>query len=175
MSLYVYSGDIIVKLRQEKIGLENALEAESESHVNRLSRELTALRLAQHQLQQQQQQQANGAAPSQPSSALSNADLASVSPEARVGLTTFMNGCNPADPSADVLLETLRRENEQLRNKLVDTERDFVRISRLNDIYREELIEHRRRVCFFRSHTNDSLADLLIAWDTYRYSDWYFI
>lgn len=134
------------QLRQEKIGLENALEAESESHVNRLSRELTALRLAQHQLQQQQQQQANGAAPSQPSSALSNADLASVSPEARVGLTTFMNGCNPADPSADVLLETLRRENEQLRNKLVDTERDFVRISRLNDIYREELIEHRRRL-----------------------------
>jgi hypothetical protein len=123
------------------------LEAESESHVNRLSRELTALRLAQHQLQQQQlQQQANGAGPSQPSSALSNADLASVSPEARVGFKTFMNGCNPADPSVEVLLETLRRENEQLRNKLVDTERDFVRISRLNDIYREELIEHRRRV-----------------------------
>ncbi|KAH6909417.1 hypothetical protein BKA70DRAFT_199204 [Coprinopsis sp. MPI-PUGE-AT-0042] len=134
------------QLRQEKIGLENALEAESESHVNRLSRELTALRLAQHQLQQQQQQQANGAGPSQPSSALSNADLASVSPEARVGFKTFMNGCNPADPSVDVMLETLRRENEQLRNKLVDTERDFVRISRLNDIYREELIEHRRRL-----------------------------
>ena len=44
------------------------------------------------------------------------------------------------------MLEAMRRENEQLRNRLVDTERDYIRISRLNEIYREELIDHRRRV-----------------------------
>jgi len=44
------------------------------------------------------------------------------------------------------MLEAMRRENEQLRNRLVDTEREFIRISRLNEIYREELIQHRRRV-----------------------------
>lgn len=40
----------------------------------------------------------------------------------------------------------MRRENEQLRARLVDTERDYIRVTRLNEIYREELIEHRRRV-----------------------------
>jgi hypothetical protein len=49
-------------------------------------------------------------------------------------------------PSAEVMLEAMRRENEQLRNRLVDTERDYVRVSRLNEVYREELLEHRRRV-----------------------------
>jgi len=44
------------------------------------------------------------------------------------------------------MLEAMRRENEHLRNKLVDTERDYIRISRLNEIYREELIDHRRRL-----------------------------
>ena len=50
-----------------------------------------------------------------------------------------------------MMLEAMRRENEHLRNKLVDTERDYIRISRLNEIYREELIDHRRRVGFFYS------------------------
>lgn len=53
---------------------------------------------------------------------------------------------DPTAPSVDVMLEAMRRENEQLRNRMVDTERDYVRISRLNDIYREELLELRRRV-----------------------------
>lgn len=44
------------------------------------------------------------------------------------------------------MLEAMRRENEQLRSRLIETERDYIRIIRLNDIYREELIEHRRRV-----------------------------
>ncbi|KAH6905332.1 hypothetical protein BKA70DRAFT_1292792 [Coprinopsis sp. MPI-PUGE-AT-0042] len=135
------------QLRQEKIGLENALEAESESHVNRLSRELTALRLAQHQLQQQQQPASQRGwflvnHPLRCPTQILPASLQKLGSASK----TFMKGCNPADPSVDVMLETLRRENEQLRNKLVDTERDFVRISRLNDIYREELIEHRRRL-----------------------------
>lgn len=107
--------------------MENALEAESESHVNRLSRELSILRLA-----QQQQASANGSV--------------GASPELRTGLQTLINSGDPNAPSADVMIEALRRENEQLRNRLVDTERDYIRIFRLNEIYREELIDHRRRV-----------------------------
>jgi len=94
--------------------------------VNRLNRELSALRLA------QVQQQA--------------AASTSTSPDARAGTSTFLNGYDPTAPSPEVLLEAMRHENEQLRNRLVDTERDYVRIARLNEIYREELLEHRRRV-----------------------------
>ncbi|KAG5338834.1 hypothetical protein E4T56_gene12040 [Termitomyces sp. T112] len=114
------------QLREEKIDLENALEAESESHVNRLARELTALRQAQ-----------NGNVPD---------GSASASPETGIGFRSFMNGSGAADPNLETLLEALRRENEQLRNKLVDTERDYIRVTRLNEVYREELIEHRRRL-----------------------------
>ncbi|KAG1779327.1 hypothetical protein EV702DRAFT_1025118 [Suillus placidus] len=118
------------QLREEKIQLENALEAESESHVNRLSRELSALRLQQQQ-QQQQQSGTNGI---------------TASPDHSVGVPMFMSGRDPMIPSAEVMLEAMRRENEQLRNRLVDTERDYVRVSRLNEVYREELLEHRRRL-----------------------------
>lgn len=117
-------------MREDKINLENTLEAESESHVNRLSRELSALRQA-----QQQQQQANG-------------HSVSVSPDARFGLRSLMTGTDPASPSMETMFEAMRRENEQLRNHLADTERDYIRVTRLNEIYREELIEHRRRVCY---------------------------
>lgn len=46
----------------------------------------------------------------------------------------------------EVVLEALRRENEALRSRLTDAERDYIRMTRLNEIYREELIDHRRRV-----------------------------
>ncbi|KAI0253015.1 hypothetical protein BJV78DRAFT_1198510 [Lactifluus subvellereus] len=105
------------KLQEEKIELENVLEAESESHVNRLSRELSALRLAQQLASQQ-----NGGSPG-------------------VG-AIGINGDGTQSPPGFAM----RRENEQLRNRLVDTEREFIRISRLNEIYREELIQHRRRL-----------------------------
>lgn len=49
-------------------------------------------------------------------------------------------------PSVEVINAALRRENEILRARVVDAEREFVRTSRLNDIYREEIIELRRRV-----------------------------
>ncbi|KAH8984910.1 hypothetical protein EDB92DRAFT_1884472 [Lactarius akahatsu] len=118
------------KLQEEKIELENVLEAESESHVNRLSRELSALRLAQQLATQQQ----NGGSPG----AGVNGD-GTQSP-------TLLRLPNPLAPSSEDMLEAMRRENEQLRNRLVDTEREFIRISRLNEIYREELIQHRRRL-----------------------------
>jgi hypothetical protein len=126
-----------LQLQEEKIELENALEAESESHVNRLSRELSALRLAQQLANQQ-----NGASPGTTGI---NGD-GTQSP-------TLLRLPNPLAPSSEDMLEAMRRENEQLRNRLVDTEREYIRISRLNEIYREELIQHRRRVrvCFFFS------------------------
>lgn len=119
------------KLQEEKIELENVLEAESESHVNRLSRELSALRLAQQLASQQ-----NGGSPG--GGVGVNGD-GTQSP-------TLLRLPNPLAPSSEDMLEAMRRENEQLRNRLVDTEREFIRISRLNEIYREELIQHRRRL-----------------------------
>jgi len=169
----------IGQLRQEKIGLENALEAESESHVNRLSRELSALRLAQQQLQAQvgastsmlaQASTSRSASTSSTSigvgvqtpsstepSSVGSTGVFSLSPETetRTGIHAYAGRVHaPPEPSAEVMLEAMRRENEELRRRLVDTEREFVRITRLNDIYREELIEHRRRVR--RAHVTKS-------------------
>ena len=134
------------QLRQEKIGLENVLEAESESHVNRLSRELSALRIAQQQLQAQHQNGAASSANNGAPGSVGSTGMFSISPETRIGVQHLASRSNPLEPSPEVMLEAMRRENEQLRNRLTDTEREFVRISRLNDIYREELIEHRTKV-----------------------------
>jgi Uncharacterized conserved protein H4 (DUF2046) len=108
-----------LQLREEKITLENALEAESESHVNRLNRELSLLRARQR-----------AADETEPPSTGQMA----------------VPGFDPRFPSPEAMLEAMRKENESLRNRLVDTERDYVRIARLNEVYREELIDHRRRV-----------------------------
>ncbi|KAN0109163.1 hypothetical protein V8E52_009594 [Russula decolorans] len=130
------------KLQEEKIELENALEAESESHVNRLSRELSALRLAQQlAANQQQQQQQNGGSP-----ALSGNGTGTGVNGDGTQSPTLLRLPNPVAPSSEDMLEAMRRENEHLRNRLVDTEREFIRITRLNEIYREELIQHRRRL-----------------------------
>jgi len=128
---------IHLQLQEEKIELENALEAESESHVNRLSRELSALRLAQQLASQQ-----NGTSPVLPGSSVNGDGTQS---------PNLLRLPNPLEPSSEDMLEAMRRENEQLRNRLVDTEREYIRISRLNEIYREELIQHRRRVRGFPS------------------------
>ena len=108
------------------------LEAESESHVNRLSRELSALRLAQQVASQQ-----NGGSPGVGAIGINGDGTQS---------PTLLRLPNPLAPSSDDMLEAMRRENDQLRNRLVETEREFIRISRLNEVYREELIQHRRRV-----------------------------
>lgn len=128
------------QLQEEKIELENVLEAESESHVNRLSRELSALRLAQ-QLAQAQSQNVNNHVNGEQSTARVTTPHAN-------GVTTRIANLmtDPLAPNSEVMLEAMRRENEQLRNRLVDTEREYIRVMRLNEIYREELIDHRRRV-----------------------------
>ncbi|KAH8102295.1 hypothetical protein BXZ70DRAFT_1063712 [Cristinia sonorae] len=112
------------KLREEKIELENALEAESESHVNRLSREISALRLAQQQ----------------------TLNLAGSTPGSPVDFRGPFLANSSLHPDTETLLDALRRENENLRSRLVETERDYVRVTRLNEVYREELIDHRRRL-----------------------------
>lgn len=100
------------------------MEAESEAAVNRLSREITALRLA--------QQTQSGSAQINGSGSISPVDV--------------RGPLFPVDSTPDAMLEAMRRENEALRVRLVETERDYIRVTRLNEIYREELIEHRRRV-----------------------------
>jgi len=129
------------QLREEKIELENVLEAESEAQVNRLNREISALRLA---AAQNGTNGANGAPGmgnnSAPTPALVD-DLTEFRTRRRASLAGLSSG-----PSTDVVLEALRRENEQLRSRVADMERDYVKLMRLNEIYREELIDHRRRV-----------------------------
>ncbi|KAF8906743.1 hypothetical protein CPB84DRAFT_1744880 [Gymnopilus junonius] len=145
------------QLREDKIDLENALEAESENHVNRLSRELVALRQRNGELEEQLEKAKLNAAgqghESQdghggPRSAGTNGQRSthSVRAPSAPSLSTTMMGNDPGNPSALLMLDTLRRENEQLRGRLVDTEREFVRVRRLNEVYREELIDCRTRL-----------------------------
>ncbi|KAF8970483.1 hypothetical protein BDZ97DRAFT_1754067 [Flammula alnicola] len=154
------------QLREDKIDLENALEAESENHVNKLSRELGALRQANRELEAQLAQLQ--AKPSGASGGTSSAAVLASSSRAEVtdgsrqdqepeedaksasvarNLSNLtLNSSNLREPSTALMLQAMQRENETLRNRLVDTERDYVRVSRLNEVYREELIEHRSRL-----------------------------
>lgn len=117
------------------------LEAESEAQVNRLNREISALRLAAAQNGTNGANGVNGAGNnSAPTTAMAD-DLA----EFRTWRRGSITGLSPG-PSTDIVLEALRRENEQLRSRVADMERDYVKLMRLNEIYREELIDHRRRV-----------------------------
>lgn len=111
------------------------MEAENESLVNRLTRQLVALRQQQLQQAHLQNYSYTGGLNAY------DADSASSSPAQAYGPIL-----DPHNPSADVTINALRRENEMLRNRLVDTEREFDRMVRLNDVYREDLIELRRRV-----------------------------
>jgi len=56
------------------------------------------------------------------------------------------SGAGFAMPAQTIMLEAMRRENEELRNRLVESEQGYIRLARMNDIYREELIELRRRL-----------------------------
>ena len=78
----------------------------------------------------------------------------SISPEARL---TFRSPPEPTYLSFETMLETLRQENEQLRNRLLSAERNYIRATHLNDIYREELIDRRRRV---RVSVSTCLSDI---------------
>lgn len=69
----------------------------------RLARELSALRFAQQQ---------GGASPSD------NSINGATSPPAGVGDSRAPPGSDPRHPSADAMLDALRRENESLRTRL---------------------------------------------------------
>lgn len=150
--LCCFSTYFCLQLREDKIDLENALEAESESHVNRLARELGALRTANGELEAQLAEARR---------ALSSADehLGEVvigGPAA----TSHMSGW-AGEPSMGLVLDALRRENEVLRQQLADSQRNYVRISRFNELYREELIEHRTRVSLFKISPQTVLTVLI--------------
>ncbi|KAJ7255379.1 hypothetical protein C8J57DRAFT_1346339 [Mycena rebaudengoi] len=127
--------------RQEE--LINAYEAEEERIMNVLSKKLEQLREEkvelENTLEAESESHVNRLTRELTSLRMAQQHLAaaSSSPGAGVG---------PSDPSTEIMLAALQRENEALRNRLVDTERDYVRILRLNEIYREELLEHRNRL-----------------------------
>ncbi|PLW19487.1 hypothetical protein PCANC_08748 [Puccinia coronata f. sp. avenae] len=124
------------KLRAEKAELENVLEAESESLVLRLQRQLSLL------MQQQQQSSQSGPTPAAPNSSTApNSPSATIAPN----LNALINNPHPLNPSPATLIEVLKTENSNLRNRLVDTEREFIKTSRQNEMYRSELIALRQR------------------------------
>jgi chromosome segregation ATPase len=160
-ALYILSH---LQLREDKIDLENALEAESENHVNRMTRELSKLRQANAELEAR----LAGETTKPPGKGKEKADqvsgLHSVKDNNLGGTTSSKNGESsrsrerrdasrkgivPPDPEPSLLLDALRRENEELRSRLGKIERDYARVKRLNEVYREELIVRRGRVRFF--------------------------
>ncbi|KAG8897592.1 hypothetical protein FRC00_004058 [Tulasnella sp. 408] len=96
------------KLKEEKIELENLLEAENEAHVNRLSRELTALRAAQAQPQPASQTTDDDRPRSTTAAGKRPATNGSINATANT----------PSLPSQNLMLEAMRRENQELRNRL---------------------------------------------------------
>ncbi|KAG9095630.1 hypothetical protein FS749_010044 [Ceratobasidium sp. UAMH 11750] len=64
-------------------------------------------------------------------------------------LQAQLSNRRPTDPEPQqptMLIDAMRLENAQLRTRVADLERDFLRVSRINDVYRQELLEHRRRL-----------------------------
>ncbi|KAH9463834.1 hypothetical protein Pst134EA_033511 [Puccinia striiformis f. sp. tritici] len=122
------------KLRAEKAELENVLEAESESLVLRLQRQLSLL------IQQQSSQPGSSSTAPNPTSA-PNSPSTTMAPN----LNSLIINPHPLNPSPATLIEVLKSENSNLRNRLVDTEREFIKNSRQNEMYRSELITLRQQ------------------------------
>ncbi|CAG7847744.1 SubName: Full=Uncharacterized protein {ECO:0000313/EMBL:CCA69515.1} [Serendipita indica DSM 11827] len=120
------------QLRDEKLRLENISESETESHMFQLGRELDALKRASllvntNALSYESDSQGQS---------VSNSPIQHYQP----------NSTDPRSPPSDAMLHLLRTENALLRQRLVDTEREFTKATKLNEAYREELIELRRRL-----------------------------
>ncbi|KAJ7201596.1 hypothetical protein GGX14DRAFT_370934 [Mycena pura] len=120
--------------------LINAYEAEEERIINVLSKKLEQLKEEKIELENVLEAESESHV-NRLTRELSSLRLA----QQLAGIGTSPQA-QPSDPSLETMLEALQRENESLRSRLVDTERDYVRISRLNEIYREELLEHRNRM-----------------------------
>ncbi|KAF7348591.1 hypothetical protein MVEN_01376700 [Mycena venus] len=120
--------------------LINAYEAEEERIMNVLSKKLEQLREEKIELENVLEAESESHV-NRLTRELSSLRLAQ---QQLAGLGVSPTG--PSDPSVEIMLAALQRENEALRSRLADTERDYVRISRLNEVYREELLEHRNRL-----------------------------
>ncbi|KAB5590298.1 hypothetical protein CTheo_6260 [Ceratobasidium theobromae] len=120
--------------RRHDEDLISAYEAEEERITNVLSRKLEQLREEKSALE------SNLEAESEPHVNRLTRQIASLQSQ----LSTSTNGREP--PQAIMLIDAMRLENAQLRSRVADLERDFLRVSRLNEIYRQELLEHRRRL-----------------------------
>ncbi|KAH9810469.1 hypothetical protein DFH28DRAFT_1085702 [Melampsora americana] len=102
------------KLCAEKVELKNVLEAESESLVLRLQR-LTFQS-------------------SQPSSSTAAIAAPATSPPGGPNMNALINNPDPLHPLANTLIEVLKTENSNLRNRLVDTEREYIKTSQQSDV-----------------------------------------
>lgn len=103
------------QLRKEKVQLENSLEAEGEAHVNRLTREIAALRQA-----QEDALESHGGPSSSSSSAFTPpATHPPDSPASLVRMQTMTPiQVSPPEPSANTIFDALRRENDSLRRRV---------------------------------------------------------
>ncbi|KAG8851905.1 hypothetical protein FRB91_007226 [Serendipita sp. 411] len=118
------------QLRDEKIRLENIAEAEAEPYVvHQLSKELTALRqrnlLLNTMYESDSQGQSSASSPVQ---------------------QYHPNANDPRFVSTELVVNALRRENEALKTRLIDADRDLARATKLNEMYRDELLELRKRL-----------------------------
>lgn len=151
------------QLRESKLNLENALDAESENNqVSKLTREIGELRRVNGELEMQLKALRTGEEKGKGAGATTSCTngngmnghgtILSHGKVVQSHLSTSTDAELELESEAEsyvemeMLLEAMRRENEELRNRLADTERGYMRISALNEAYREELIEHRRKV-----------------------------
>ncbi|CDZ98447.1 Protein of unknown function DUF2046 [Phaffia rhodozyma] len=131
-------------MRSDTANLHNALEGEAEALVLRLQRQLQTLR-AQLAAQSDPSSDPSSSKQLQPLSESTSALTLSSSPSSP-GLNTFLGRNDPMNPSTEQVSEALKRENESLRSKLADAERGFIRVTRQNEAYRDELISLRNRL-----------------------------
>ena len=124
--------------------------------MNRLARELAGLRMR----QQQQTPQPNGGSRNDDGAGPSSHPHSQSQSQSAVGgpIGSSASASSPSvlpvtrfdalypDPSPSIILDALKKENETLRAKLADMEREQGNLKRINEIYREELIDHRARV-----------------------------
>lgn len=113
---------------------------EQEALVNRLQRRLSEL------LSQQQSQQPLGlgssTSASYPGSPIGQ-DTSSPIPSAN--LAAYFSNSDPANPSTATLLDALHSENTLLREQLADAENTAQEVERINEMYRQELLQLRER------------------------------
>lgn len=68
---------------------------------------------------------------------------------------------------SQLMLQALMQENEQLRSRITDMEGNYLRLARLNEAYREELIGYRTRVCIlYFFHYRDLILCCILHGDS---------